>query len=64
MPELQKALKLEKSAVHYYARKLAAEGRVVLAYQPHAESHSLVLVAWAPSQVTFAEATHAKASNG
>jgi DNA-binding Lrp family transcriptional regulator len=51
MPELQRQLKLEKSAVHYYARKLAAEGRVVLMYEPHEASHSLVLVAWDPALV-------------
>jgi hypothetical protein len=46
MPELQRELKLEKSAAHYYARKLATEGRVELVYEPHAASHSLVLVAY------------------
>jgi hypothetical protein len=64
MPELQRALKLEKSAAHYYARKLAAEGRVVLAYEPHAASHSLVLVAHDPSLCVLPEAKAlAKASN-
>jgi hypothetical protein len=46
MPELMRELKLEKSAAHYYARKLATEGRVELVYEPHAASHSLVLVAY------------------
>lgn len=48
MPELQRELRLEKSACHYYAKKLAAEGRVRLTYEPHEASHSLVLVACAP----------------
>lgn len=48
MPELQRALGLEKSAAHYYARKLAADGRIRLTYEPHEASHSLVLVAWDP----------------
>lgn len=51
MPELQKQLKLEKSAVHYYTAKLAAEARIVLVYEPHEASHSLVKVAWAPERV-------------
>src|SRR5688572_5726344 len=55
MPELQKELKLEKSAVHYYTQKLAADGRIVLAYEPHEASHSLVKVAWDPKLVSFAE---------
>src|SRR5690348_8301111 len=39
MPELMKQLGLEKSAVHYYTQKLAADGRIVLAYEPHEASH-------------------------
>lgn len=48
MPELQRELKLEKQAVHYYTGKLATEARVRLVYEPHEASHSLVKVACAP----------------
>lgn len=48
MPELQRELKLEKSAVHYYCSKLATDGRVRLVYEPHEASHSLVKVACHP----------------
>lgn len=51
MPELQRELKLEKTAAHYYAKKLAADGRIRLLFEPHEASHSLVLVAWAPERV-------------
>jgi hypothetical protein len=45
MPELQKALGLQKSAVHYYTQQLSNNAAVRLVYEPHEASHSSVKVA-------------------
>lgn len=50
-PELTNALKVDKQAVHYYAEKLAADGRIKLGYAPHEASHSLVKEMWQPLRV-------------
>ena len=45
MPELQRALGLQKSAAHYYTDQLARNAAIRLVYEPHEASHSIVKVA-------------------
>lgn len=51
MPELQRALGIEKSAAHYYSSKLAADAAVTLLFAPHEPSHSTVKEAWDPRRI-------------
>lgn len=62
-PELMRELKLEKSSVHYYVEKLAADGKIRLTFEPHEASHSLVKVACHPDLDvrTLGELLNAKA---
>ena len=45
MPELQKALGLQKPSAHYYTQQLANNAAIRLVYEPHEASHSCVKVA-------------------
>jgi hypothetical protein len=45
MPELQKALGLEKTSAHYYTQQLGCNAAIRVVYEPHEASHSWVKVA-------------------